>query len=102
MKLHLVDDHVQSNMGWSQVSCEFEQIYTLLLSSTNLQSFLFQASVMNWWADKMVKTVQAHRSEGHRKMASVATGRYRLLQVATEPCDKPISALPIYLNFAAT
>ncbi len=25
-----------------------------------------------------------------------------LLQVATEPCDKPISALSIYLNFAAT
>ncbi len=68
MKLHLVDDHVQSNMGWSKVSCE----YTLLLSSTNLQSFLFQASVMNWWADKKVKkTVQALQSEGQRKMASV-------------------------------
>lgn len=72
MKLHLVDDHVQSNMCWSQVSCEFEHIYILLLSSTNLQSFLFQASVMNWWADKKVeKTVQALQSEGQRKMASV-------------------------------
>jgi hypothetical protein len=72
MKLHLVDDHVQSDMGWSQVSCEFEQMYTLLLSSTNLQSFLLQASVMNWCADKKVKkTVQAQRSEGQRKMASV-------------------------------
>jgi hypothetical protein len=70
MKLHLVDDHVQSNMDWSQVSCEFEQIYTLLC--TNLQSFLLQASVMNWGADKKVKkTVQAQQSEGQRKMASV-------------------------------
>jgi hypothetical protein len=70
MQLHLVDDHVQSNMDWSQVSCEFEQIYTLLC--TNLQSFLLQASVMNWGADKKVKkTVQAQRSEGQRKMASV-------------------------------
>lgn len=65
---------------------------------------LFCCKLQSWTGAQIRRWRKLSRPSGlnDREKWLLSCDRSLLLQVATEPCDKPISALPIYLNFAAT
>jgi len=98
---------IMFNQTWVGHKClvNLSKCTLCFCQALNLQSFLLQALVMNWWADKKVKkTVQAQWSERQRKMAfvmwplSVATGCYRTMWQA-HFCSANLSEFCSYLTF---